>query len=78
MKVTFKGETKFLMLTHHKIYTVISIEQDWYRIVDHSGEDYLYPPELFDIVKDTAATVFCEPPENASLERLDGAVLPSK
>ena len=33
-----------------KIYDVISIEKDWYRIVDNSNEDYLYPPELFEVV----------------------------
>jgi len=26
------------MLTHNKIYDVISIEKDWYRIIDDSGE----------------------------------------
>lgn len=24
--------------------------KDWYRIVDESGEDYLYPPDKFEIV----------------------------
>lgn len=38
------------MLTHNNIYDVISIEKDWYRIIDDSGGDYLYPPELFEIV----------------------------
>jgi hypothetical protein len=33
-----------------KIYDVISIELDWYRIIDESGEDYMYPPGLFEIV----------------------------
>ena len=39
-----------------KIYDVISIEPfingDWYRIIDESEEDYLYPPSLFDIVEE--------------------------
>lgn len=35
-----------------KVYEVLSIERDWYRIVDDSGEDYLYPPELFELVND--------------------------
>ena len=30
-----------------KTYRVLSIEKGWYRIIDESGEDYLYPPELF-------------------------------
>ena len=51
MKVRWKGETDFLVLTHDKIYEVISIEKSWYRVIDDSGEDYLYPPELFEIVE---------------------------
>lgn len=50
-RVRYLGKTKFLSLTHHKIYDVISIEKEWYRIIDDSGEDYLYPPEIFEIVK---------------------------
>ena len=34
-----------------KIYDVISVEKDWYRIIDGSEEDYLYPPELFEVVE---------------------------
>lgn len=52
MKVKFKGKTKFLILTNGKIYDVIAVEKDWYRIVDDSGEDYLYPPEQFEIIED--------------------------
>lgn len=50
MKVRWIGETEFLAGTHGKIYTVLSVEKEWYRIIDDSGEDYLYPPELFEIV----------------------------
>ena len=52
MKVRYIGETKSFMLTNNKIYSVISIEKDWYRIVDDTYEDYLYPPELFEIVEE--------------------------
>lgn len=51
MKVKWKGETEFLVLTKDKIYEVIDIENDWYRIVDDSGDDYLYPPNKFEIVE---------------------------
>ena len=34
-----------------KVYDVISIEMDWYRIIDSSGDDYIYPPEAFEIVE---------------------------
>lgn len=52
MKAKWKGETEFLMLTHDKVYTVLSVEKGWYRVVDDSGEDYLYPPEKFEIVEE--------------------------
>lgn len=52
MKVRYLGKTDYLVLTHGKVYTVLSIEKGWYRIIDDSEEDYLYPPELFEIVGD--------------------------
>lgn len=51
LKIKYIGETDFLVLNHNIIYDVISIEKEWYRIIDDSGEDYLYPPELFEIVE---------------------------
>jgi len=45
--VKYIGESKPAELTQNKIYKVLSIEKGWYRIVDDSGEDYLYPPSLF-------------------------------
>ena len=37
-----------------KVYEVqeISKKLKWYRIIDESGEDYLYPPQLFEIVEE--------------------------
>lgn len=51
MKVVYTGETISLCLTNKKAYEVQSIEKGWYRLVDDSGEDYLYPPEQFEIVE---------------------------
>ena len=50
MKVIYLGNNDPLSLLYGKNYDVISVEKDWYRIVDKTGEDYLYPPELFKIV----------------------------
>ena len=50
MKVRYLKETSFLVLTQGKVYDVLSVEKGWYRIVDDSGEDYLYPPEAFEII----------------------------
>lgn len=52
MKVKYKGKTGFLVLTHNRVYEVKSIEKDWYRVIDDSDEDYLYPPEWFDIINE--------------------------
>ena len=37
----------FMDVLPDKIYEVLSIEDGWYRIVDESGEDYLYPTDKF-------------------------------
>lgn len=51
MKVKWLGETEFLTLTNGKVYDVMSIKKGWYRVIDDSGEDYLYPARLFEIVE---------------------------
>lgn len=50
MRVKWKGKTEFLVLTNGKEYDVLAVEKGWYRIVDDSGEDYLYPPENFEVI----------------------------
>ena len=57
MKVRYLGETAVLELTHDKIYDVLSIEKDWYRVVDDSYDDYLYPPDEFEIVEPNDGSV---------------------
>jgi len=39
-------------LTIGKIYQVIAVENGYYRIIDDSGEDYLYPAAMFEIIRD--------------------------
>ena len=50
MRVKWKGKTEFLVLTNGKEYDVLAVEKGWYRIIDDSGEDYLYPPENFEVI----------------------------
>lgn len=57
MKVKYLGETSPLELIRDKTYEVLSIEGEWYRIVDETYEDYLYPPEDFEIVEPNDGTV---------------------
>ena len=52
MKVKYIGK-EYLgrVFEKDKEYDVISIEKDWYRIMTELDEDYLFPPELFEIVE---------------------------
>lgn len=60
MKVGYTGETSFLELTNGDIYEVISVERGWYRVMDDSGEDYLYPPDEFEVVESNDGTTMVE------------------
>lgn len=51
MKVKYLGDYYKVSLNKNKIYNVLAIENGWYRIIDETGEDYLYPPEEFEIVE---------------------------
>ena len=48
--VRYIGDTSPLELTNGKLYKVLSVERDWYRIMDDTGEDYLYPAGNFEII----------------------------
>lgn len=52
MKVKYIGSHDTLAFEKDKIYEVMSIERDWYRIMTELDEDYLFPPELFEIVEE--------------------------
>ena len=52
MKIRSIVPTEFLVTSKGKVYDVLSIEKGWYRIVDDSGEDYIYPPEMFEVVEE--------------------------
>lgn len=51
MKVRYIGKTESSTFDNGQVYEVLSVEGGWYRIVDKSGEDYLYPPEEFELVE---------------------------
>ena len=52
-KVKFIGDYPMDIdaLIKDKIYTVISIEGGWYRIMTELDEDYLFPPECFEVIE---------------------------
>ena len=57
MRVKYLGESSPIELLNGKEYEVLSIEDGWYRIVDETFDDYLYPPEAFEIVEENDGSV---------------------
>ena len=51
MLVRYIGKKDTIALDRDKLYTVLSIERGWYRIMTELDEDYLFPPEAFEIVR---------------------------
>ncbi|MBE6584782.1 MAG: hypothetical protein E7649_07430 [Ruminococcaceae bacterium] len=58
MKVKYIGENDPLELLNGKIYDVMEVDEEsgWYRIIDETGEDFLFQPDDFepqnDVVND--------------------------
>lgn len=50
MIVRYIGK-ELVALKKDKEYSVISVEKGWYRIMTELDEDYLFPPEAFEIVE---------------------------
>lgn len=50
MKVEYIGET-YGDLIKGNVYNCLGQEYDCYRIIDESGEDYLYPTREFKVIK---------------------------
>lgn len=53
MRVKFIGEDDPLELLNGKIYDVVEVDEDsgWYRIVDETGDDFLFEPKDFEVVE---------------------------
>lgn len=52
MKLKYIGSKSDPMeLINGKVYKCLGVENGWYRVVDESGEDYLYPPEEFEVIE---------------------------
>ncbi len=54
MKVKYVSDFDTLALKKGKIYDVISVERGWYRIKGELEDDYLFPPNAFDIIEDNS------------------------
>lgn len=52
MKVKYTGASDTMAFEKDKVYDVMSIEKGWYRIMTELDEDYLFPPEQFEIIEE--------------------------
>ena len=51
VSVQYIGEDNPIALRTNKIYDARVLKKGWFGIVDESGEEYAYPPRLFQIIK---------------------------
>ena len=51
IKVVYIGDDDPLALRNGKTYIARILQKGWLGVVDESGEEYAYPPELFTEVK---------------------------
>ena len=51
IKVKFIGDDDPLSLRNGKTYDARVLKKNWYGIVDETGEEYAYPPELFEVIE---------------------------
>ncbi len=53
MKAKYIGRSEDpLSVIKGHVYECLGIEKGWYRIIDETGEDCLYPPDDFIIMTD--------------------------
>lgn len=53
MKVKYIGKKSSpLYFIEGKVYEKIGESRDMWRVIDETGEDYLYPPEIFEVVEE--------------------------
>lgn len=50
VRVKYIGPDDYLCFNKEKEYVVLSIEKGWYRIMTDIDEDYLFPPEVIEIL----------------------------
>lgn len=51
MKVKYIGNKNTPAFDREKVYDVISIEKGWLRITTELDEDYLFPPDQFEVIE---------------------------
>lgn len=49
--VKYVGEDNPISLRTGKVYVARILKKGWYGVIDESGEEYAYPPDVFEIVR---------------------------
>ena len=52
MKAKYIGKSNEFYCINGKVYDVIGESNGYWKVVDESGEDYLYDPSVFEVVKE--------------------------
>lgn len=52
VRVKYIGEDNPLSLRYGKNYEARVLQKGWFGVVDETNEEYAYPPELFEVVKE--------------------------
>lgn len=51
MKIRYIGTIDTPALIPGKVYDVLAVERGWYRVMTELDQDYLFPPQYFEVVK---------------------------
>lgn len=52
MKARYIGESDEFYCINGKVYEVVGETHGMWKVIDESGEDYLYSPEMFEKVEE--------------------------
>lgn len=51
MKVKYIGKKDTVAFERERVYEVLDVEKGWFRIMTELDEDYLFPPEQFEVIE---------------------------
>ncbi len=52
MKVRYIGKSSLMYCIYGKVYEKVGESNGYWKVIDESGEDYLYDPKVFEVVEE--------------------------
>ena len=49
-------------LKKNKVYAATILEKGWFAVIDESGDEYVYPPKLFEVIEEDNTKNNSRPP----------------